>query len=71
LEQEVDVGMLFIPFSKPEVDRRSFSTPAKVAIKKQLPPEVSVDHYHLKVSGPSSSCQFGAVGRNRIRFGVP
>jgi hypothetical protein len=67
----VDVIKLLVQFLKPEVDRRSSSTPAKVATKKLSPLDVPVDHCHLKVSGSSSSCQCGAVGRNRTQFGAP
>jgi hypothetical protein len=45
--------------------------PGKVAMKKPPPPEVPIDHYHLKVSGPSSSCQCSVVGRIGASFGAP
>jgi hypothetical protein len=57
----VDAIKLLVPFLKLEVDWRSSSTPAKVVMKKPLPPEVTVDLCRLKVSELSSSCQCGAV----------
>jgi hypothetical protein len=67
----VDTDKLLVPFLKPEVDQRSFSTPAKVITKKPPPLEVSVDLCRLKVSELSSSCQCGVIGRNGARFGSP
>jgi hypothetical protein len=61
----VDTSKLLIPFMKLEVDRRSFSTAAKVIMKKPPPPEVPIDLCRRKVSKLSSSCQCGAIGRNR------
>jgi hypothetical protein len=66
----VDTGKLLVPLLKLEVDRRSSSTLAKVAMKKSSPPEFPVDLYRLMVSEPSSSCQCGAVGRNGAQFGA-
>jgi hypothetical protein len=66
----VDASKLLVSFLKPEVDRMSSSTPAKVTTKKSSPPEVPVDLSRLKVSEPSSSCQCGVVGRNRAKFGA-
>jgi hypothetical protein len=46
----VDVGEVLVLFLKPEVDRRSSSTPTKVTTKKPPPPKVPVDLYRLKVA---------------------